>query len=67
MPAPAELTKVLDKQQKTHASSSAANTTIAAANVTFDARQLAELERAAAVTGYEVTLAAGAIVLQPKA
>ncbi len=67
MPAPAELTKVCDKQQKIHASSGVATSTISAANATFDARQLAELERAAAVMGYEVTLAAGAIVLQPKA
>lgn len=67
MAAPAELTKLLDKQRKTHASSSAANTTISAANVTFDAQELAELERAAVSQGYEVTLAAGAIVLKPKA
>jgi hypothetical protein len=66
MPAPAELTKVLDKQRKTHSSSSAATSTVAAANATFDARELAELERAAVSQGYDVTLSAGAVVLQPK-
>jgi hypothetical protein len=67
MPAPAELTKSLDKNRKTHASSGVATTTVAAGNATFDARELGELERAAVANGYEVTLVAGAVVLQPKA
>jgi len=67
MPAHNELTKYLDLNRKTHASTGAASSQITAANATLDARELRELIDTAAVNGYAVSLVAGAVKIDPRA
>ena len=46
--------------------SGAGVTTLSAAQATFDAREMAELERVAAATGQELVWTAGALKIRPK-
>lgn len=66
MSAHVELTKLLDKQRKTHSSGGASSETISAANNTFDYRELRELMHACDAMGYQLVLNAGVLTIQPR-